>query len=71
MRIFEAFNIYLPAGPLAARLALIRAHLNETYFAWIGGFGLNDPYYFRLHSPVAFCEFDFHCGSASFFRFYF
>ncbi|KAJ7510689.1 hypothetical protein B0H11DRAFT_2183509 [Mycena galericulata] len=62
MRIFTAFNIYLPAGPLAARLALIKAHLDETYFAWIGGFELSDPYYFRLHSPVAFCEFDFHCG---------
>ncbi|KAJ7793787.1 hypothetical protein B0H14DRAFT_3559090, partial [Mycena olivaceomarginata] len=34
MRIFKAFNIYLPTGPL----------------------------YFRLHSPVAFCELDFHCG---------
>ncbi|KAJ6551637.1 hypothetical protein B0H19DRAFT_950548 [Mycena capillaripes] len=62
MRIFTAFNVYLPAGPLAARLELIKAHLDETYFAWIGGFELNDPYYFRLHSPVAFCEFDFHCG---------
>ncbi|KAJ7245907.1 hypothetical protein B0H12DRAFT_1054097, partial [Mycena haematopus] len=62
MRIFEAFNIYLPPGPLAARLKFIEAHLDQTYFAWIGGFELSDPYYFRLHSPVAFCEFDFHCG---------
>ncbi|KAJ7450751.1 hypothetical protein FB451DRAFT_1285029 [Mycena latifolia] len=62
MRIFNVFNIYLPAGPLAARLELIKAHLGETYFAWIGGFELSDPYYFRLHSPVALCEFDFHCG---------
>ncbi|KAJ6488842.1 hypothetical protein C8R45DRAFT_992992 [Mycena sanguinolenta] len=62
MRIFTAFNIYLPPGPLAARLKLIEAHLDQTYFAWIGGFELSDPYYFRLHSPVAFCEFDFHCG---------
>jgi hypothetical protein len=63
MRIFTAFKIYLLARPLAARLELIKAHLGGTYFAWIGGFELSDPYYFRLQ---AFCEFDFHCGSASF-----
>ncbi|KAJ7838123.1 hypothetical protein B0H14DRAFT_3109641 [Mycena olivaceomarginata] len=62
MRIFKAFNIYLPTGPLVARIKLIEEHLDETYFAWIGGFELSDPYYFRLHSPVAFCELDFHCG---------
>ncbi|KAJ7871291.1 hypothetical protein B0H13DRAFT_2349945 [Mycena leptocephala] len=59
MRIFTAFKIYLLARPLAARLELIKAHLGGTYFAWIGGFELSDPYYFRLQ---AFCEFDFHCG---------
>lgn len=65
MRIFRAFEVYLPEGPLAARLGLIEAHLDETHFAWIGGFELGNPYYYRLHSPVAFCEFDFHCGSES------
>jgi hypothetical protein len=69
MRIFKAFNIYLPTGPLVARIKLIEEHLDETYFAWIGGFELSDPYYFRLHSPVAFCELDFHCGSTSGSRF--
>ena len=62
MRILRAFNITLPAGPLAARLALLEAHLDDTYFAWIGGFSLGDPYYYRIHSPVTWCEFDFHCG---------
>lgn len=65
MRIIKSFEAYLPKGPLAARLALVEAHLDETYFAWIGEFGLGDPYYYRLHSPVAFYEFDFHCGSKS------
>jgi len=62
IRIFKAFEVYLPAGPLAARISLIEAHMDKTYFAWIGGFELGDPYYYRLHSPVAYCEFDFHCG---------
>lgn len=61
--IIRAFNTYLPTGPLEARMKLIRANEDKTYFAWIGKFGLGDPYYFRIHSPVTFCEFDFHCGS--------
>lgn len=32
-------------------------------FVWIGKYGLGDPYYFRIHSPVVFVEFDFYCGS--------
>ncbi|BGP28728.1 hypothetical protein JCM10296v2_000464 [Rhodotorula toruloides] len=35
---------------------------DQTYFAWIGKFDLGSPYYFRIHSPATFCEFDFHCG---------
>lgn len=62
-KIIEAFNIYLPAGPLAAKMTRIKAHEDETYFAWIGGYELGDAYYFRVHSPVCFVEFDFHCGS--------
>jgi hypothetical protein len=60
--IIQAFNIYLPAGPLDAKMRRVRAFENQTYFAWIGKYGLGDPYYFRIHSPVVFVEFDFHCG---------
>lgn len=63
MRIIKSFEVFLPLGPMAARTALIESHLDETYFAWIGGFEPGDPYYYRIHSPVVFCEFDFHCGS--------
>jgi hypothetical protein len=48
---------------LQHRLALFKKYLDETYFAWIGEFGDEDPYYYRIHSPVAFMELDFHCGS--------
>ncbi|WWC61520.1 uncharacterized protein I303_104104 [Kwoniella dejecticola CBS 10117] len=60
--IIQAFNTYLPEGPLKYKMDRIKEHEEETYFAWIGKFGLGDPYYFRIHSPVTFCEFDFHCG---------
>ncbi|BEJ13332.1 hypothetical protein CspHIS471_0305060 [Cutaneotrichosporon sp. HIS471] len=61
--LIQAFNIYLPAGPLQAKMQRVRSFEDQTYFAWIGKYGLGDPYYFRIHSPVVFCEFDFHCGS--------
>ncbi|OXG29198.1 hypothetical protein C349_00832 [Cryptococcus neoformans var. grubii Br795] len=60
--IIQAFNIYLPEGPMKYKMQRIRKFEDQTYFAWIGKFGLGDPYYFRIHSPATFCEFDFHCG---------
>ncbi|ESZ94311.1 hypothetical protein SBOR_5307 [Sclerotinia borealis F-4128] len=62
IKLFKAFNEYYPDAVLEHRVALFKKHLNETYFAWIGEFGDEDPYYFRIHSPVAFMELDFHCG---------
>ncbi len=51
-----------PAGPAKARLRQVREHLDETWFDWIGGFGPDDPFYYRIQSPVAFFELDHHCG---------
>jgi hypothetical protein len=63
IKLFIAFNEYYPESVLQHRLALFKKHLDETYFSWIGEFGDEDPYYYRIHSPVAFMELDFHCGS--------
>jgi hypothetical protein len=54
--ILRAFNCYLPAKPLEARMNRLKSVQEETYFAWIGGYGLGDPYYFRIQSPMTFCE---------------
>ncbi|KAH8816137.1 hypothetical protein F5884DRAFT_829371 [Xylogone sp. PMI_703] len=62
INLFLAFNEYYPERVLQHRLQNFKKHLNETYFAWIGEFGDEDPYYYRIHSPVAFMELDFHCG---------
>jgi len=32
--------------------------LNDTYFAWSGGTSDDDPFYYRIHSPVLLVEFD-------------
>lgn len=54
--IIETFNSYLPSGPLAHRMNLVRRYEKDTCFSWIGKFGPDDPYYYRIHSPVTFCE---------------
>ena len=47
-----------PAGHDAVRLAEISAHLDRTYFAWIGPCDDARPFYYRVHSPVVLIEFD-------------
>ena len=33
-------------------------HLDDTYFAWIGGTEPTSVFYYRIHSPVLLIEFD-------------
>jgi len=40
------------------RIDEVNAHLDETYFAWIGGSEPDSVYYYRIHSPVVLIEFD-------------
>ena len=40
----------------------IEQHIDATYFCWIGGYGDDDPFYYRIQSPVAMIEFDHHSG---------
>lgn len=56
------FILYLPAQAKRNRLAQVRAHIPDTHFCWIGGFGKDDAFYFRIQSPVIICEFDHHSG---------
>jgi hypothetical protein len=62
LEIAESFVRLLPAGPRAARLREIAAHLDETWFSWIGGTAAGDVFYYRLQSPVLIAELDHHCG---------
>jgi hypothetical protein len=40
------------------RMKEVEAHLDETYFAWIGETGPDAVFYYRVHSPVILIEFD-------------
>lgn len=62
LKVVEAFIEYLPDGPRAARLRQLEQFLDRTYFSWIGGYGDEDPFYYRVHSPVIMVEFDHHSG---------
>jgi hypothetical protein len=61
-QIAETFVRLLPEGPRAARLREIEAHLDETWFLWIGGSAPGDVFCCRLQSPVLIAELDHHCG---------
>lgn len=62
IRLVEQFYLYLPQRARRNRLDLVRNHLSQTYFCWIGGFGEDDAFYYRIQSPVVICEFDHHSG---------
>jgi len=62
LEIAETFVRLLPAGPRAARLREIEAHLDATWFSWIGGCEPGDVFYYRVQSPVLIAELDHHCG---------
>jgi hypothetical protein len=45
-------------GHAKVKMTEVNKHLNETYFAWIGGMDSESVYYYRIHSPVILIEFD-------------
>jgi hypothetical protein len=40
------------------RIEEVLQHLDDTYFAWIGGTSNDAVFYYRIHSPVILIEFD-------------
>lgn len=62
IQIVEQFILYLPSQARQLRLAEVERHFESTYFSWIGKFGSDDAFYFRIQSPVIICEFDHHSG---------
>jgi hypothetical protein len=45
-------------GHAKVKMAEVRAHLDRTHFAWLGGTGPDAVFYYRIHSPVILIEFD-------------
>ena len=53
--IVSTFVGHMDDGHAKVRMDEVRARLNETYFAWVGG---AEVFYYRVHSPVILVEFD-------------
>jgi hypothetical protein len=60
--ICHEFLLYHPQKSRNLKLEQIKQHLGETYFCWIGGYGDDDAFYFRIQSPVILVELDHHSG---------
>lgn len=60
--ITKNFVLYLPEEARNMRLEQVKSHFNSTYFSWIGDWGNDDAFYYRIQSPVIIMEFDHHSG---------
>jgi len=45
-------------GHARVKMDEVRRHLDNTWFAWIGGTDPASVFYYRIHSPVILIEFD-------------
>jgi hypothetical protein len=48
----------MDAGHAKLKMDEVRKHLDNTWFAWIGGMEDTSVFYYRIHSPVILIEFD-------------
>jgi hypothetical protein len=48
----------MEAGHARVKMDEVRAHLDRTWFAWIGKTERESVFYYRIHSPVILIEFD-------------
>ena len=52
------FVSHMREGHAAVRMDEVRRHLDDTWFAWIGGTDDESVFYYRIQSPVILIEFD-------------
>jgi hypothetical protein len=65
--LLELVSVYvgrIRPGHAEIRLEEVKAHLPETWFAWMGHCDVDSPFYYRIHSPVILIEFDHQRGVA-------
>ena len=58
LALVELFVDNMDGGHAQVKMAEVRAHLEQTSFAWVGGTADDSVYYYRIHSPVVLIEFD-------------
>jgi Protein of unknown function (DUF3500) len=48
----------MDSGHAAVKMDEVMAHLDETYFGWKGSMEADGVFYYRIHNPVLYIEFD-------------
>jgi hypothetical protein len=64
LRVIEIHVGRLRSDHAEIKIAGVKRHLSETYFAWMGGVEEDSVFYYRIHSPVLLVEFDHQAGQA-------
>ncbi len=60
-RLLDLAELYIgnmDTGHARVKMAEVKRHIGETWFAWIGGTDADSVFYYRIHSPVVLIEFD-------------
>ena len=60
-RLRELIRLYtsnMDDGHARVKMNEVDKHVDNTWFAWIGGTQSNSPFYYRIQSPVILIEFD-------------
>jgi hypothetical protein len=60
-RLVDLVHLYvsnIDDGHARVKMDQVTRHLDDTYFAWIGGSAADSVFYYRVHSPVILIEFD-------------
>ena len=60
-RLLDLIALYIDnmdKGHARVKMDEIRRHIDNTWFAWIGGTEPTSVFYYRIHSPVILIEFD-------------
>ena len=60
-RLLDLVNLYvsnMDDGHARVKMDEVNRHLDNTWFAWIGGTDADSVFYYRSHSPVILVEFD-------------
>jgi hypothetical protein len=58
LTLIELYVRNMDDGHARVKMDEVRAHLDRTFFAWIGRTDADSVFYYRIHSPVILIEFD-------------
>ena len=58
LEVVREYVFNMDEGHAKIRMHEVEAHLDDTYFAWIGNTGPASVFYYRVQSPVILIEFD-------------